>query len=49
MDAMSFADRPSLRFDDRGITSNITAVAIPIAVTIVATDVFLSIKDAGVH
>jgi hypothetical protein len=33
-------------FMTRGITSNITAVAIPIAVTIFTTDILLSIKDA---
>ena len=30
----------------RGVTSNTTAVAIPIAITIFATDVLKSMKDA---
>lgn len=33
------------RFCLRGISSNATAVAIPIAITIFATDIMLSVQD----
>lgn len=33
------------KFMARGISSNVTAVAVPIAVTIFATDILLSMKD----